>query len=77
MPANRPESIHRETCVADTPSRAATCPVVNHSRAGGSGSFPRGGRLLRARIVGISFAVQPGEAAYVPLRHDYPGAPDQ
>ena len=32
---------------------------------------------MRARIVGISFAVQPGEAAYVPLRHDYPGAPDQ
>ena len=32
---------------------------------------------MRARIVGISFAVVPGEAAYVPLRHDYPGAPDQ
>ncbi|HSW04135.1 DNA polymerase I [Aquabacterium sp.] len=32
---------------------------------------------MRARIVGISFAVTPGEAAYVPLRHDHPGAPDQ
>ncbi|MES2714475.1 MAG: DNA polymerase I [Pseudomonadota bacterium] len=32
---------------------------------------------MRARIVGISFAVQPGEAAYVPLAHDYAGAPDQ
>ncbi len=32
---------------------------------------------MRARIVGISFAVRPGEAAYVPLRHDGPGAPDQ
>ena len=32
---------------------------------------------MRAQIVGISFAVQPGEAAYVPLRHDGPGAPDQ
>lgn len=32
---------------------------------------------LDARIVGISFAVLPGEAAYVPLAHDYPGAPDQ
>jgi DNA polymerase-1 len=32
---------------------------------------------MRAQIVGISFAVQPGIAAYVPLRHDYPGAPDQ
>jgi len=30
-----------------------------------------------ARIVGISFAVSPGEAAYLPLAHDYAGAPDQ
>ncbi len=32
---------------------------------------------LNARIVGVSFAVNPREAAYVPLAHDYPGAPDQ
>jgi DNA polymerase-1 len=32
---------------------------------------------MRARIVGISFAVKPGAAAYVPLRHDYPGAAEQ
>ena len=32
---------------------------------------------LRAQIVGLSFAVEAGEAAYVPLGHDYPGAPDQ
>jgi DNA polymerase I len=32
---------------------------------------------LRARIVGVSFAVSAGEAAYVPLSHDYPGAPTQ
>jgi DNA polymerase-1 len=32
---------------------------------------------LRARIVGVSFSVSPGEAAYVPLSHDYPGAPQQ
>ncbi len=32
---------------------------------------------MRARIVGISFAVEPGRAAYVPLAHGYPGAPDQ
>jgi DNA polymerase-1 len=30
-----------------------------------------------ARIVGISFAVEPGRAAYVPLAHDYPDAPAQ
>jgi DNA polymerase-1 len=32
---------------------------------------------LRSRIVGVSFAVSAGEAAYVPLSHDYPGAPAQ
>ena len=32
---------------------------------------------MRAQIVGISFSVAPGEAAYVPLAHDYPGAPKQ
>lgn len=32
---------------------------------------------LDAQIVGVSFAVTPGEAAYIPLAHDYPGAPDQ
>ncbi|MGZ5613460.1 MAG: DNA polymerase I [Methylobacter sp.] len=31
----------------------------------------------KARIVGVSFAVKPGRAAYVPLAHDYTGAPDQ
>ena len=32
---------------------------------------------MQAEIVGVSFAVKPGEAAYVPLAHDYPGAPEQ
>ena len=32
---------------------------------------------MEARIVGLSFAVEPGRAAYVPLAHDYLGAPDQ
>ena len=30
-----------------------------------------------AHLVGISLAVAPGEAAYIPLRHSYAGAPDQ
>ena len=32
---------------------------------------------MRAEIVGISFCIKPGEAAYIPLTHDYPGAPTQ
>ena len=32
---------------------------------------------MRARIVGLSFAVEPGKAAYIPLAHSYPDAPVQ
>ena len=32
---------------------------------------------MRAEIVGISFCIEPGSAAYIPLAHDYPGAPEQ
>ena len=32
---------------------------------------------MQADLVGVSFAVEPGHAAYVPFGHDYPGAPDQ
>ena len=32
---------------------------------------------MRAEIVGISFSVKPGEAAYIPLKHRYPDAPEQ
>lgn len=30
-----------------------------------------------AELVGVSFAVEPGHAAYVPVAHDYEGAPEQ
>jgi DNA polymerase I len=32
---------------------------------------------MRAQIVGVSLSVTPGEAAYIPLTHDYPDAPAQ
>ena len=32
---------------------------------------------MEAELVGISLAVEAGEAAYIPVAHDYPGAPDQ
>ncbi|MSQ91528.1 MAG: DNA polymerase I [Gammaproteobacteria bacterium] len=32
---------------------------------------------MQAEIVGVSFCIEPGIAAYLPLAHDYPGAPDQ
>ncbi|MCU5780866.1 DNA polymerase I [Alcanivorax balearicus MACL04] len=32
---------------------------------------------MQARLVGVSVALAPGEAAYIPFGHDYPGTPDQ
>ncbi|MCW0423932.1 DNA polymerase I [Xanthomonas sacchari] len=32
---------------------------------------------MRANLVGLSFATEPGRADYLPLGHDYPGAPVQ
>ena len=32
---------------------------------------------MEAELVGLSLSVKTGEAAYIPVAHDYPGAPDQ
>lgn len=32
---------------------------------------------MQAQIIGISFSIEPGSAAYVPIAHNYTGAPDQ
>ena len=32
---------------------------------------------MQAALVGLSFAVEPHRAAYVPVAHDYPGVPEQ
>ena len=32
---------------------------------------------MQADLVGLSFSVEPGKAAYLPFGHDYPGAPEQ
>ncbi len=32
---------------------------------------------MRARLVGVSLSVEPGTGAYIPVGHDYPGAPAQ
>lgn len=32
---------------------------------------------MQAELVGLSFCAEPGVACYIPVAHDYPGAPDQ
>ena len=34
-------------------------------------------KYMEAELVGLSFCISPGEAAYVPVAHDYPDAPEQ
>jgi DNA polymerase-1 len=34
-------------------------------------------KYMEAELVGFSFAISPGRAAYLPVAHDYPAAPDQ
>ncbi len=36
-----------------------------------------GADYMRARLVGLSICIEPGRAGYVPLAHDYAGAPAQ
>ncbi len=32
---------------------------------------------MKANVVGLSVAISPGEGAYIPFTHEYPGAPEQ
>jgi DNA polymerase-1 len=52
-------------------ARLAAAPLISFDTESDSLNY------MQARIVGLSFAVAPGEAAYLPLGHDYPGAPQQ
>jgi DNA polymerase I len=52
-------------------AKLAAAPLVSFDTETDSPDY------MQARIVGLSFAVAPGEAAYVPLGHDYAGAPHQ
>jgi len=52
-------------------AKLAAAPLVSFDTESDSLDY------MRARLVGLSFAISPGEAAYVPLGHDYAGAPEQ
>ena len=74
-PAARIEG-HYETIVSDADlgrwlDKVAAAPLTALEIATTSLAY------TRAEIVGIALAVNPGEAAYIPLAHRYPGTPDQ
>ncbi len=67
---------HYETVL----ERAAFEQWLERLRAAGSFAFDTETTSLNymeAELVGVSFSVEPGRAAYVPLAHDYVGAPAQ
>ncbi len=77
------------SCASRRASRAATRPYLpRRSSTRGSQSSrtrslprstprPRSLDPMQARLVGLSFAIEPGQAAYMPVAHRYAGAPAQ
>ena len=70
QPRHYQKIVSREALESWLP-RLAAAPLISFDTETDSLDY------MRARIVGLSFAVTPGEAAYVPLGHDYAGAPQQ
>jgi DNA polymerase-1 len=70
-PAGRYETVVTMAAFERWLERIAAAPLVSLDTETTSLAY------MRAELVGISLAVTPGEAAYIPLSHRYPGAPDQ
>jgi DNA polymerase-1 len=70
-PAGRYETVVTPEALERWCARIAAAPLVALATATTTLAY------RRAELVGISLAVTPGEAAYIPLAHRYPGAPDQ
>ena len=70
-PAGRYETVVTMEALERWCERIAAAPLVALDTETTSLAY------MRAELVGISLAVTPGEAAYIPLAHRYPGAPDQ
>ncbi len=78
-PANFPEAPakkHYET-VLDEAALARWLATIDHAELTSFDTETTSLDPMQARIVGISLAVEPGRACYIPLSHRYAGAPDQ
>jgi len=69
--AGRYETVRTEDELERWCERIAAAPLVALDTETTSLAY------MQAELVGISLAVTTGEAAYIPLAHRYPGAPDQ
>ncbi len=74
--AARPKARSCRT-ITDEAELAALAARIARARAVAIDTETDSPAPTRARLVGLSFALQPGEAFYVPVGHDYLGAPAQ
>jgi len=68
---------HHYACILDWTGFEAWLDKIEHAPLTSLDTETTSLDPFAARLVGISLAVTPGEAAYIPLGHDYAGAPTQ
>jgi DNA polymerase I len=72
------DAIERQyTLIADWTQFLAWCERLARAPLFAFDTETTGLDYMQAQIVGVSFCVEPGRAAYVPLAHRYAGAPEQ
>jgi DNA polymerase-1 len=74
-PRPRPERSY-ETIV-DAAALETWLAAIERADLVGFNTQSTGADPMRARLVGLAFAIEPGRAAYLPLAHHYAGAPAQ
>jgi DNA polymerase-1 len=67
----------RYETVLDEESLGRWCKALNESEVFAFDTETTSLDYMHTEIVGVSFCIEPGHAAYVPLAHDYAGAPPQ
>ncbi len=72
----RTDDAHYETLITE-PQLDTWLEKITHADLVCVDTETTGLDVMNAQLVGISFAVTPHHAAYLPLAHHYPGAPDQ
>jgi DNA polymerase-1 len=75
-PVEEPEKADYEI-VLDEKAFDAWCDKIENAELVAFDTETTSLDYMSAEIVGLSLAVAEGDACYIPLAHDYPGAPDQ
>jgi DNA polymerase I len=70
-PARNYRTITSQQALDEWLAKLAAAPLISFDTETDSLDY------MQARIVGLSFAAAPGDAAYLPVGHDYAGAPQQ